>query len=50
MDSSCPYDLDGSGYVDGGDLVVLLHIWGDFGVGIWHLIGLLMHWGPCGDS
>ncbi len=50
MADECPYDLDGSGYVGAADLVILVQIWGDLGVGVWHLLGLLRHWGPCEDT
>ena len=54
---ACPIDLDGSGAVDGGDLGLLLNLWGTAGpsgdfdqdgfVGASDLALLLGSWGPC---
>ena len=46
LPSACPWDLDGSGFVGTGDLIVLLGSWGD-PYGAADLIELLGAWGPC---
>ena len=42
----CPWDLDDSGEVETGDLILLLGSWGD-PYGTADLIELLGNWGPC---
>ena len=55
-ESSCPWDLDGSGATDIADFLQLLAVWGqsgvpaDFdggGVGVTDFLIMLANWGPC---
>lgn len=54
----CPWDVDGDGSVNVGDLLAMLAAWGpnpghaadfdgDGAVGVTDLLALLAHWGPC---
>ncbi len=44
--TSCPWDLDSTGDVGIGDLLILLADWGNpYGIG--DLLALLANWGPC---
>ena len=56
-DGACPADLDGDGFVGGGDLTTLLGVWGtadpvadldgDGTISGGDLTALLGKWGPC---